>query len=114
MFKVTNGHGCRRVVLVSEARRCIYGHELEGYKQVRRCAVAVCTVLHCLQPAMLQIKPARSLICVTSFGVLSLMLSASVLMCRRVRMAASKCWVAARRSGKGCLRTPRWLYASQN
>jgi hypothetical protein len=25
---------CRRVVLVQEARRCIYGHELEGYKQV--------------------------------------------------------------------------------
>lgn len=26
--------GCR-VVLVQEARRCIYGHQLEGYKQVR-------------------------------------------------------------------------------
>jgi hypothetical protein len=25
---------CCRVVLVQEARRCIYGHELEGYKQV--------------------------------------------------------------------------------
>jgi hypothetical protein len=23
------------VVLVQEARRCIYGHQLEGYKQVR-------------------------------------------------------------------------------
>ncbi len=24
-----------RWVLVAEARRCIYGHQLEGYKQVR-------------------------------------------------------------------------------
>lgn len=43
-----------RIVLVAEARRCIYGHQLEGYKQVRPgvasahvalcCCIAYCTV----------------------------------------------------------------------
>lgn len=36
MHMVTASGFCR-IVLVQEARRCIYGHELEGYKQVCRC-----------------------------------------------------------------------------